>query len=256
MPTPISDHTVPWPDAAAADYVAKGYWAGAPLGALLRDIAYRRPGAPALVDDAAGLRMTHRQLADRADAAAARLLGLGMSSGDRIVVQLGNSWEFVVLTLACLRVGIVPVTALPAHRRTELAYLARHAEATAMAVPDHLRDFDHQTLAHDLAVHPREVRGSKVDDEEVVPAPLDPGMGPGDEGLVDLDVGLGVAPHDHPGRRQGELDGRRPVGRLPDEARGGSLGHGQGALRRDARGATAGPSLLKRVASLTPAAAR
>ena len=33
MPTPISDHTVPWPDAAVADYVAKGYWAGVPLDA-------------------------------------------------------------------------------------------------------------------------------------------------------------------------------------------------------------------------------
>ena len=39
------------------------------------------------------------------------------------------------------------MTALPAHRRTELSYLARHAEATAIAVPDRLRDFDHQTLA-------------------------------------------------------------------------------------------------------------
>ena len=66
-------------------------------------------------------------------------------------MQLGNGWEFVVLTLACLRAGIVPVMALPAHRRTELAYLARHAEATAIAVPDRLRDFDHQQLAHDLA---------------------------------------------------------------------------------------------------------
>ncbi len=150
MPTPISDHAVPWPDAAAADYVAKGYWAGTPLGALLRRVADRRPDAPALVDPPAGLRLTHRELADRADAAAARLLGLGMTSGDRIVIQLGNGWEFVVLTLACLRVGIVPVTALPAHRRTELTYLARHAEATAIAVPDRLREFDHQTLAHEL----------------------------------------------------------------------------------------------------------
>jgi non-ribosomal peptide synthetase component E (peptide arylation enzyme) len=41
--------------------------------------------------------------------------------------------------------------ALPAHRRHELSHLARHAEAAAIAVPDRLRDFDHQVLAHDLA---------------------------------------------------------------------------------------------------------
>ena len=177
MPTPISDHTVPWPDAAAADYVAKGYWAGVPLDALLRDVADRRSDSPALVDPSAGLRLTHRELVDRADAAAARLLDLGMAKGDRIVVQLGNGWEFVVLILACLRVGIVPVTALPAHRRTELAYLARHAEATAIAVPDRLRDFDHQTLAHDLANEVREATGGSwhvlVAGDDVASASID-----------------------------------------------------------------------------------
>ena len=177
MPTPISDQTVPWPDAAVADYVAKGYWAGVPLDALLRDVADRRSDSPALVDPSAGLRLTHRELVDRADAAAARLLDLGMAKGDRIVVQLGNGWEFVVLILACLRVGIVPVTALPAHRRTELAYLARHAEATAIAIPDRLRDFDHQTLAHDLADEVREATGGSwhvlVAGDDVASASID-----------------------------------------------------------------------------------
>jgi 2,3-dihydroxybenzoate-AMP ligase len=68
----------------------------------------------------------------------------------RIVVQLPNCWPFVVLTLACLRSGIVPVMALPAHRRHELAYLCEHSEARALAVPDMLRGFDHQEMAEDL----------------------------------------------------------------------------------------------------------
>ncbi|MGH3171921.1 MAG: (2,3-dihydroxybenzoyl)adenylate synthase [Trebonia sp.] len=157
MPSPISDHTVPWPADAVADYVAKGYWSGVSLGTLLRATADRRPGAPALTDVAAGIRLTYGDLADRADAAAVRLLGLGLNRGDRIVVQLGNGWEFVVLTLACLRAGIVPVMALPAHRRVELTYLARHAEASAIAVPDRLRDFDHQALARELADDVRSV---------------------------------------------------------------------------------------------------
>lgn len=181
MPTPISDHTVPWPAAVAQEYRAKGYWAGSTLGALLRGVADRTPDAPALVDagpvDGAGTRLTHRELADRADAAAARLGDLGMARGDRIVVQLGNGWEFVVLTLACLRAGIVPVMALPAHRRTELAYLARHAEATAIAVPDRMRDFDHQELAHELAEDIREVTGGPwhvlVAGDDVAPGSVD-----------------------------------------------------------------------------------
>jgi 2,3-dihydroxybenzoate-AMP ligase len=150
MPSPVSQHFVPWPEAEAARYAAAGYWAGAPLGSLLRQAADRALGAPAVADPAAGVRLTHGELAGRADAAARRLLGLGLVPGDRIVVQLPNGWEFVVLTLACLRAGLVPVMALPAHRRTELSYLAVHAEATAIAVPGRHRDFDHQALAHEL----------------------------------------------------------------------------------------------------------
>src|SRR3954453_6714512 len=124
MPSRISDYVVPWPEAEAKRYVAKGYWAGASLGHLLRQVADRTPDAPALIDPVAlggdGLRLAHAELAERADAAAGRLLDLGIGKGDRIVVQLGNGWEFVVLVLACLRAGVVPVMALPAHRRAEL----------------------------------------------------------------------------------------------------------------------------------------
>src|SRR4051812_8274933 len=177
MPSPIREHTVPWPDADARRYAAEGYWAGLPLGHLLGEAAARTPDATALVDAAAGIRLTHAELADRAEAAAVRLRELGIAKGDRIIVQLGNGWEFVVLTLACLRAGIVPVMALPAHRRTELAHLARHAEATAIAVPDRMREFDHQALAHELADDVRAVTGGPwhvlVTGDDVRPGSVD-----------------------------------------------------------------------------------
>ncbi|MGW0825944.1 (2,3-dihydroxybenzoyl)adenylate synthase [Streptomyces sp. NPDC002845] len=171
MAAPISEGTVPWPQADADRYTAAGYWAGRPLGDLLRETADRTPEATALVDGE--LRLTYAQLADRADALALRLLGLGLAPGDRIVVQLSNGWEFTVLTWACLRAGIVPVMALPAHRRLELAYLAAHSEAAAIAVPDRLRDFDHQALAHELG---KEVPGPwhvLVAGDEVGPGSVD-----------------------------------------------------------------------------------
>jgi 2,3-dihydroxybenzoate-AMP ligase len=161
----VRDGVVPWPEEFARRYVAAGYWHGRALGELLREAAERDPGAVALVDG--GLRITYAGLADRADAMAARLVGLGLTPGDRIVVQLPNSWEFVVLTLACLRAGIVPVMALPAHRRAELAYLADHAEAAAIAVPDRLRDFDHQSLAAQLVDEVPSLRHVLVAGDEI-----------------------------------------------------------------------------------------
>jgi len=148
MVSPISEGVVPWPADVAASYVAAGYWENRALGAQLWEQADRTPNATAVVDGE--LRLTYAELTARADAAATRLSGLGLEAEHRLLVQLSNGWEFVVLTLASLRAGVVPVMALPGHRRHELEYLAQHAEASAIAVPDVHRGFDHQRLAFEL----------------------------------------------------------------------------------------------------------
>lgn len=140
--------TVPWPDDVAALYRARGYWQDRTLGELLWEVAEGRPEKVAVVDG--DVRLTYAELTDRADAAAGRLLGLGLRPDDRLLVQLPNGWEFVALTLACFRSGIIPVMTLPAHRRHELTHLAAVSEARAIAVPQVLRGFDHEELAHDL----------------------------------------------------------------------------------------------------------
>jgi 2,3-dihydroxybenzoate-AMP ligase len=177
MPSPISEHTVPWPAADAARYVAEGYWAGIPIGHLMRQVADGTPGAPALVDPASGLRLSYSELAGRADACAIRLHRLGVVRGNRIVIQLPNGWEFVVLTLACLRAGIVPVMALPAYRLSELRHVAVQAEASAIAVPARLRDFDHQKLGHALGPDVRRATGGPwhvlVAGADIAPASID-----------------------------------------------------------------------------------
>jgi 2,3-dihydroxybenzoate-AMP ligase len=144
--TPVAAGVVPWPEDVAAEYVARGWWRGDPLGAQLWAVADTCPDHHALVDGER--RLTYASLTARSDALAGRLVDdLGLERGDRIVVQLPNCWQFVVLTLACLRAGIVPVMALPAHRQHELRYLVGHSEARAIAVPDALRGFDHQVMA-------------------------------------------------------------------------------------------------------------
>jgi non-ribosomal peptide synthetase component E (peptide arylation enzyme) len=211
MRAPISDGTVPWPPEAARDYIAKGYWAGMPLGTLLREAADRRPNAPALADPAAGLRLTHAELAGRAESAAVRLLDLGLRPGDRIIVQLGNGWEFVVLTLACLHAGIVPVMALPAHRRSELSYLAIQAEATAIAVTGRIRGFDHAALAHELADEVTSATGGPwhvlVASDGGTDGNSTGGDGPGDNRAADsVDLRALCGPGDDPAADRKRLD--------------------------------------------------
>lgn len=142
--TPTINGLVPWPAELAARWREAGFWEDRLLSEPLEDVARRLPTKVALIDG--DIRLTYEELFDRVNALSIRLYELGLRADDRIVVQLPNCWEFVVLTLSCLRNGIIPVMALPAHRRHELEYLAEHSEAVALAMPDVLRDFDHQAL--------------------------------------------------------------------------------------------------------------
>ncbi|MFE4837486.1 (2,3-dihydroxybenzoyl)adenylate synthase [Arthrobacter sp. NPDC056691] len=149
MTSHTSEGTVPWPADLAAEFRRKGYWEDRSLGSYVLESADRLPDKLALVDG--DVRMTYAELANRMDATAERLLQLGLKADDRLMVQLPNGWQFAVLTLACFRAGIVPVMALPAHRKYELSFLTEHSESRAIAVPDVIKDFDHQALAEELA---------------------------------------------------------------------------------------------------------
>lgn len=185
---------VPWPREAAERYREAGYWRGRPLGDHLTEWAVRHGDAEAVVDGE--VRLTYRRLAALADGAAARLLDLGLAPGDAVLVQLPNGWEFVALTLACLRAGIAPVMTLPAHRGHELRHLAAHAEVTAIAVPDRIGDFDHQALARDVAATTPSVRLLLVAGDDVA------------DDAVDL--GRLLRPADDPGTTRERLDALAP----------------------------------------------
>lgn len=157
---------VRWPAEYTRRYRAAGLWRDRPLGYWMWEWADGYGDRVAIVDGPK--RIGYRELAERADALADALAARGVHRGDRILVQLPNAWEFVVLVLACLRAGVAPVLALPAHRRHELEHLARSATVRAIVVPDVLRGFDHQSLAATVSAGldepvPVVVLGDRVD---------------------------------------------------------------------------------------------
>lgn len=139
------DGYVPFPADKAEEYRAAGYWAGRPLGDLLRASARRHPQRPALLD-AQGSR-SYADIDDAADRMAHGLLTLGIAPGDRVVVQLPNVPEFLTVLFGLLRAGIIPVLSLPAHRRAEIEHLARTSDAVGYIVADRAGDFDYRGLA-------------------------------------------------------------------------------------------------------------
>ncbi|KAF3468928.1 AMP-binding protein [Streptomyces sp. Tu 3180] len=147
---------VGWPPETAGRYRKLGLWEGRTLGDELRRWALAHQDRVALV--AGERRVSYRELDAWVDRVAAGLRARGIGRDDRIVVQLPNVPEFVVLCFALYRLGALPVFALPAHRANEITYLCRHAEAVAYVVADTHHGFDYRPLAEAVRAEVPSVR--------------------------------------------------------------------------------------------------
>jgi 2,3-dihydroxybenzoate-AMP ligase len=138
------DGCTPWPAAARERYRALGYWQGETLGGLLRRCAQRFAGRTALVH--AGQPMSYAELDRWVDRMAAGFRRHGIGAGDRIVVQLPNVPEFVIVCFALFRIDAKPVFSLLAHRASEIGHLTAVSGAVGYVTPGWYQGFDYAAL--------------------------------------------------------------------------------------------------------------
>ena len=130
-----------------------------------------------------GRTFSYRDLDQASDSLAHYLQTVGIGRGDRVVVALQNSPEFILVCLAAWKLAAVPLPVNPMYRRPELARIFADAEPAALVCEGQ----DFAEMAGGLAEAACEVRALLVTD-------------PKDFGL-DFDFGGGSLP---------PLDGTQP----------------------------------------------
>jgi cyclohexanecarboxylate-CoA ligase len=90
--------------------------------------------------------LTYRELAERAERVAVALAHYGIEKQDVVSFQLPNWWEFVVINLACLRIGAVSNPLMPIFREHELSFMVDFAESKVLIIPKEFRGFDHEKM--------------------------------------------------------------------------------------------------------------
>ncbi len=182
------EHCTPWPEEFARRYREQHYWANVTLHDMLARSIRAAPQRTALVQGER--RLSYAQLGEAIDRLARPLIDLGLRPRDRVVFQLPNSIEFVIALFALLRIGVIPVLALPAHRRAEISHFVAHAEAVGYFVPDFWRGYDFRKLAVDISAGAPSLRRVLVlgepDTNQISLTDLLAGHGSGDtSGIVD-----------------------------------------------------------------------
>jgi malonyl-CoA/methylmalonyl-CoA synthetase len=113
------------------------------LPAAWAQVWWANPSAPLIFDAGAGNAarwITAGEFEERTRLAAARLMGLGLHTGDRVLVCAGSSLDTVVAYVAILRTGaLVAVPTNAAYTARELAHIVGDVRPSAAVVDDPAR---------------------------------------------------------------------------------------------------------------------
>lgn len=144
MTTYSPQHPMPGVVYPPAEQLKRYFEAGALTRETLVDglkaSAARHAAKPAVVGR--GLQITYAELDVLTDRLGGALLRLGLQPLDRVVFQIANSPELLLLFVACLKAGLIPVCTLAAHREHEIGYLGALSEARLHVVQGDDPKFD------------------------------------------------------------------------------------------------------------------
>src|SRR4030042_3113562 len=131
-------------------YVREGYWDNTILPDYWDKNARDAPNKEALVDSE-GSRLTWAQAKQRIDRIALALFKkLKMNRDDRLMVQLPNCVEHVLVRLACEKAGILSIPELTTFRQAELKEIASLTQAVGIVIPKEYRKFDHYQMVKEI----------------------------------------------------------------------------------------------------------
>ncbi len=102
------------------------------VGEMLRDSARAVPEKEALV--AGPIRMTYKELDEKADAFAAYLQELGIRKGDRVAIYMKNSAELAIAFYGSQRIGAIVAWCNPNYRDMEMSFILENSGARAIVL--------------------------------------------------------------------------------------------------------------------------
>ncbi len=138
------DGTTPFPRECIERYDAHRWWAGITLGEMLDRTCVLYPNKEALV--AGDVRLTFGDLRTFSDKAAIAFFEQGIRKLDRVLLQVGNSPEFVHAYYGLCKIGAIPVMCRPRFAEREMQAFAELTEASAWIVPLRVESVDYRPM--------------------------------------------------------------------------------------------------------------
>ena len=114
------------------------------LGDVARESAAAYGSKTALVFE--GIRLTYRELDERVNRLALHFVDKGLKTYDRMICQLPNGPDFLYCFYAAVKIGVIPIAALPAHQESEISFFAKFTGARCHAIPSKYKSFSQKKI--------------------------------------------------------------------------------------------------------------
>lgn len=137
--------SVPYPEEFVKRYKEKGYWRDKTLGDEFDEFAKKYRERIALSYN--GEHVTYGEMAEKVNRLALHFVEKGLGTYDRAIMQLPNELEFIYCFFGLVKIGVIPIMSLPAHRDAEIQFFAQFAKAKAHFMPAKFKDFSHQEMS-------------------------------------------------------------------------------------------------------------
>ena len=153
----------------ATVYRRAGFWGDAGLHDYWHLAVLASPDKEAVVDSR-GSRFTYAQIDDLGSRVAGFLHDAGVRAGDVVSVQLPNWAEFVLVNVACLKLGAAVNPVVPQDRYRELRYRLTRCASAALVMPTQFRHTDFHALADQITEDCPDLRALLMVENGGVPA--------------------------------------------------------------------------------------
>jgi len=120
------------------------------IGDWMDKMAAEYPDNDALVYPDRGLRLSYKQLNEKARETAKGLMALGISKGDHVAVWAPNYPEWVYTLFGCAKLGAIVVTVNTNYKIFELEYLLRQSDSKMLVFSDGAKNIEYTPILREL----------------------------------------------------------------------------------------------------------
>lgn len=125
------------------------------IGDFFDAMAEQHPDKEALVSVHQNVRLSYRELQQKANQLASTLINMGLQKGDRVGIWSHNNVEWVLMQLATAKAGVVLVNINPAYRTFELEYAINKVDCQVLVLMRHFKSSDYIKMMHEIAPEAR-----------------------------------------------------------------------------------------------------